>query len=187
MRVLVLYDSLGGNTEKVAKRIHKVIVQANIDTTLLKIDSLTEVDFNSFDLILCGSPVIEWLPSKKMMDFLKKKLKEHRTLDLLPCAPVKKDKFAVCFGTLCGAHIGRHEGYAMVDWLSSFFEHIGFFVLEKILIPGEIRRSDMDSASLSDLNRLGMFGNIIGRPSESDLTNVEVQIIGLLRHIRYTL
>ena len=184
IKILVLYDSIGGNTERVAKTIHEVALTAKLDSSLLKLTAATELNFNDYDVIFCGSPVIEWLPTTVMQSFIKAKLKEHRAKrDVLPCAPLKSGKFAVCFGTYCGAHIGVKEATPMTEWLAAFFWHIGYTVIDKLHLPGQMRRPDIDKAIEQENNTEGLHGNIIGRPNQSDLETVKTHIIGILRHI----
>ena len=65
MNALVLFDSMGGNTQKVAERIHQVTQAAGIDSTIAKLEEGFDVDFYDYDLVFLGSPVIEWLPTAK--------------------------------------------------------------------------------------------------------------------------
>jgi menaquinone-dependent protoporphyrinogen IX oxidase len=191
MKSLILYDSLGGNTEKVANTIHKVICESGLLSNLAKLDENTELDFYDYDLMFIGSPDIEWLPTPKMMAFLhKKKLMEHRMCgDVLPGAPMRPGKFAVCFATYCGAHNGINEVLSVTQWLASFAEHIGYLVLDKIHIPGEMRnfgqaKGWMNDERLARLNEDGRLGNIIGRPNEQDLLNVAEQVRGILSYLK---
>jgi len=192
MKILVLYDSLGGNTEKVAKKIHNVVKMASLESTLIKLDSNTELDFYNYDLAFIGSPDIAWLPTKNMMEFLQTKLQEHRLRgNILPCAPIRFGKFAVCFSTFCGAHTGVNEAISVTQWMASFFEHIGYIVLDRIHIPGEMRnfgqaKGWMNDEILKKLNTCGKLGNIKGRPNESDLIELEKRIKGLLDSLQYT-
>ncbi len=183
MKILVLYDSIGGNTEKVAKTIHEVAVAARLDSSLIRLTAFAELDFNDYDLIFCGSPVIEWLPTPAMRSFIQSKLKEHRAKrDVLPCAPLKPGKFAVCFGTYCGAHIGVKEATPMTEWLAAFFWHIGYAVIDKLHLPGQMRRPDIDKSIERENNMEGILGNLAGRPGESDLQKVRTFTTGILRH-----
>lgn len=191
MKALILYDSMGGNTEKVAKKIHQVVNENNLSSTLIKLDENTELNFYDYGLVFLGSPDIEWLPTPKMMQFLHKvKLLEHRMHgDVLPSAPVLPGKFAVCFATFCGAHTGINEALSVTQWLASFLEHIGYMVLEKIHIPGEMRnfgqaKGWMNEERLLILNEQGRLGNIIGRPNEQDLLNVGVAAQGVLSYLK---
>lgn len=191
MKALILYDSIGGNTKKVAEKIYAVLKKMRLEVNLIKVESNLEINFNDYDLIFCGSPVIEWLPTPTMMDYLKAKLKESRiTRDIIPCAPIKSGKYAVCFGTYCGAHIGVDEATPMTHWLAAFFGHIGFQVMDKIYLPGEMRRPisgniilKVGDDILQENNLEGIFGNIIGRPNEADLQEVAIRITGLVKHL----
>jgi flavodoxin len=55
MNVLVLYDSLYGNTEKVAEAIAKVFVSPH-KIKLVKVTHATFADLNNIDLLIVGSP-----------------------------------------------------------------------------------------------------------------------------------
>lgn len=194
MKTLVLYDSMGGNTEKIAQKIHQVVTDSNISSTLIKVDENTELDFYDYDLVFLGSPDIEWLPTPKMMTFLhKKKLLEYRMRgDVLFSAPFRPGKFAVCFATFCGAHTGINEALSVTQWLASFLEHIGFLVLEKVHIPGEMRnfgqaKGWMNDERLAKLNESGRLGNIKGRPNEQDLLDIEKHVRGVLTYLKFHL
>ena len=187
MKALVLYDSMGGNTQKVAEGIATVARSAQIQTTSIKLSDSTDFDFFDYYLVCIGSPVIEWLPTKPMMEFLKKKLKDYRLSGDIPPAivPARADKFAICFGTNCGAHIGVDEASPMTEWMAAFLGHIGFQVLDKIHIPGEMRDfgqgSDwMTKETFEKINTLGVYGNIKGRPDENDLANLKQRVTGLI-------
>ena len=101
---------MGGNTEKVSQKNHQVVSESGFSSTLTKLEENTELDFYDYDLVFVGSPDIEWLPTPKMMSFVKKKLLEHRMRDdVLPSSPLQPGKFAICFATFCGAHTGIGE------------------------------------------------------------------------------
>ncbi len=68
MKTLVFYDSLGGNTEHVAKTIHETVAASWGNADIVKVRKETAVNFTDYDLILIGSPVIDWLPTKKLME-----------------------------------------------------------------------------------------------------------------------
>ena len=48
MKALVLYDSLGGNTEKVAKQIHETLVDNAVETQLVKVAENNDIDLYGF-------------------------------------------------------------------------------------------------------------------------------------------
>ena len=139
----------------------------------------TELNFYDYDLAFVGSPDISWLPTKKMMEFLRKKLQEHRLRgDILPCAPIRPGKFVICFCTFCGAHTGVNEAISITQWIAAFFEHIGYTALDKIHLAGEMRnfgqaKGWINEKILEKLNTSGKLGNIKGCPSEEDLIKLE--------------
>ena len=173
MKSLVLYDSLSGNTEKVAKTIHHTS-EKTILSHLVKVDKKTEIDFFDYDLVFIGSPVIEWLPTQTMMDFVKKTMKGYNQKgQIKPSSPIIPGKFGVCFGTFGGPHIGEREARPMTLWFRSFLEHLGFIVLDEWLFVGAFKNRE-------DLNTNGRMGDIRQRPNESDLLTVENKVTGML-------
>jgi len=66
MKSLILYDSIGGNTEKVAQRIYDTLKDVINEVHFIKFTSKVDVDFLEYDLIFLGSPVINWLPTKRI-------------------------------------------------------------------------------------------------------------------------
>jgi len=174
MKSLVLFDSMGGNTEKVAEVIHETAEKEKILSHIIKVDKKTDLEFYDYDLIFIGSPVIDWLPTKTMMDFVKTKLKEYSSKGLIkPSAPIIPGKFGICFGTFAGPHIGKREALPMTMWLRSFLEHMGFMVLDMWHIAGKFKNRD-------DLNINGRLGNIQNRPDKDDLENVKNRVTGIL-------
>ncbi len=175
MNSLVLFDSLGGNTEKVANRIHETANKELAPSRIVKIDKETELDFFDYDLIFIGSPVIDWLPTPRMMSFVKKCLKGYNQKGLVkPSAPIVPGKFAVCFGTFAGPHIGKREAVPMTLWLRSALEHIGFTVLDSWHIVGHFNNG------WDHLNQNGRLGNIENRPDENDLLRLENRVRGTI-------
>lgn len=191
MKVLVLYDSITGNTQKVAERIHKVIETEGLNSTLIKLNPDIKLEFYDYDLVFLGSPSIEWLPTPKMVNFIKAKIKEHRQHgDVLPSAPVRPGKFAVPFATFCGTHIGKEEVISVTQWLAAFLGHIGYKIVDSIHIVGEMKNIGQNKGWKSDeelevLNTQGRLGNIKGRPNEEDLLTLEKQIKEVLLHLKH--
>jgi flavodoxin len=120
MKALVLYDSLGGNTEKVADRIHKTLVQRGVKSEFIKVSVDIDIDLYDYDLLFLGSPVIAWGPTNTMRDFVMKKLREYHKDRIKPSAPLRPGKFAVSFCTFSGTHIGENEAVPLTKWFSSF-------------------------------------------------------------------
>ncbi len=174
METAVIFDSLGGNTEKVADRIHETVKEELSSADLIKLTKQTDVDFMGYDLIFIGSPVIDWLPTQTMIDYIKRCLKGCNERGLIkPAAPIVPGKFAVCFGTYAGPHIGVNEAKPMTMWMRSALEHVGYTVLDEWHVPGQFTNKP-------ELNKYGRLGNIEGRPNEHDLTDVENRVRGIL-------
>lgn len=173
MKALVLYDSLGGNTEKVAKRIHTTLAHGGVQTELVKVSGDTDMDLYDYDLLFLGSPVIAWGPTNTMRDFVMKKLREYHKTRIQPSAPLRPGKFAVSFCTFSGTHIGENEAVPLTKWLSSFLGHLGCQVMGEWNIVGEFHKLD-------EPNINGRLGDIRGRPNEGDLLDVENRVKGLL-------
>ena len=174
MKGLILYDSAGGNTEKVAQRIHETLKASVDEIDLVKCSAGMDRDLFQYDLVFLGSPVIDWLPTKRMMAYAKKKLKYyHEKGEIIPSSPLRKGKYGICFCTYAGPHIGVNEALPMTMWLGSFLEHLGFAVLDKWHIVGQFHKE-------TDMNTHGRLGNILGRPNETDLLYVENQAKGVL-------
>ena len=74
MRILVLYDSLYGNTEKIAYSIGETTKKYH-ETSILKIDKPSKEDLKNIDLLIIGSPTHGGRytsPMKKLLDSLSK-------------------------------------------------------------------------------------------------------------------
>jgi menaquinone-dependent protoporphyrinogen IX oxidase len=187
MKAVVLYDSMGGNTQKLAERIMDVTETKGLPCDIIKLEDDTELDFLDYDLVFLGSPAIEWLPTAKMMAFLKRKLKDYRLRGEIPSAAIshRPGHFAVCFSTNCGAHIGIDEALPATQWMGSFLAHIGYKVVDQIHLPGEMRNFGQGADWMTDqtfeaLNTLGAYGNIKGRPNAEDLADLERRVDRML-------
>lgn len=67
MKVLIIYDSLYGNTEKVAKAIAEAITG---EVKILRVAEANSSDLKSFDLLIIGSPTQGGNGTKAMQEFL---------------------------------------------------------------------------------------------------------------------
>ena len=175
---LVLYSSVTGNTEKVAERIAETLRKEGCDVSFVKVDEKTSIDLLEFDLVFLGSAVHQWLPTKTMMDYVKRMLKHYFKLGVIvPSVPIKPGKYAVCFCTFSGPHTGVSEAVPATKWMRAFLEHVGFTVLDEWHIVGEFKNSEENST-------LGRLGNIKGRPDERDLAEVEERVVGILNALK---
>jgi len=70
MKPIILYSTVGGNTEKVAREIaselncHCVKVSKNFDSSSL--------DLNNYDLVFVGTGIYAGKPNRQMLDYLQK-------------------------------------------------------------------------------------------------------------------
>jgi hypothetical protein len=174
MKSLILYDSIGGNTEKVAQRIYNTLKDTTHEVDFLKFSPKIDVEFFDYDLVFLGSPVIDWLPTKRIMDFITKALRGYRDQGkIIPSSPLRPGKYAICFCTYAGPHTGKNEALPMTMWLRSFLEHIGYAVLDQWHIVGQFHKE-------TALNTHGRLGNILGRPNDKDLLGVENRTRGIV-------
>lgn len=178
MKSIVLYDSMSGNTAKVAEAIHRSLKAKNMTADLVKVEKTLSVDLFDYDLIFIGSPVISWLPTQTMMDFVKKTMKESNQRGLIkPSSPVIPGKFGVSFGTFAGPHIGEKEALPMTMWFNSFLEHLGYSVLDQWHVVG---KRNNPPANWKEINRNGRLGNIEDRPNRADILAVENRVSGIV-------
>jgi len=75
MKALVLYDSVFGNTGKVAQTIHEEI-QTKGESKLKNVDNFSIADLNELDVIVVGSPTRAFTMTPKMKTLLKSLPKE---------------------------------------------------------------------------------------------------------------
>ena len=61
----------------------------------------------------------------------------------------------------------------MTMWLRSFLEHLGYAVLDQLHIIGQFHKE-------TDMNTQGRLGNILGRPNDKDLLDVENRTKGIV-------
>ncbi len=67
MKSLVIYDSVFGNTEKVAAAMAKALGEG---TRLEKVDRITPADFQGINLLVIGSPTRGFKPTEGMVKLL---------------------------------------------------------------------------------------------------------------------
>ena len=69
MRALIIYDSVYGNTEKLAKAIGNAI---SGDVKVLRVGEVNPAELNEVNLLVIGSPTFGGKPSQSMLDFFDK-------------------------------------------------------------------------------------------------------------------
>ena len=177
LKVLVMYYSATGNTEKVAHAIRRALEKEKVKPTFLKVTEASKEELYDYDLVFLGSPSIQWLPGKPVISYIEEKHRLHgRRGDVKLCAPKIPGKTAVVFCTYAGPHTGIDEATTAGKYMRQFFEHIGFNVAEEWYIVGEVHGSPEASTK-------GRLGDIRGRPNQQDLAQVEKDVSRLVSSI----
>lgn len=81
MKVLIVYDSKTGNTEKMAKAVAEGVLSEKIDVDLKKVDEVSVEVLPEYDGVILGSPVYYGQPSAKIKEFIDASVKFHGKLD----------------------------------------------------------------------------------------------------------
>jgi flavodoxin len=71
-KALVVYDSLYGNTEKVARALAKGLEDGGVDVTSVRADEVKLDELSGYDLLVVGGPVHAWNVSKPIKAFLER-------------------------------------------------------------------------------------------------------------------
>ena len=166
-KALIVYWSKTGNTEKVANAIKQGLEAAEVQVTMKKQAEAGDVDYFDYDLVCVGSPSYAFHPPEPMAKFLNAKLAAYRKDGRIkPCAPKVSGKNALIFVTYSGPHTGIDEATPVGKYMSQFFEHLGFTVLDEWYILSEFHGSLENSTQ-------GRMGDIRGKPTQEDLLNVK--------------
>jgi flavorubredoxin len=72
VKALIVYDSMYGNTEKVAKALAAGIEGSGVGVDVVKVDVVRYDELGEIDLLCVGSPVHAWGASKPMKEFLER-------------------------------------------------------------------------------------------------------------------
>lgn len=175
MKVLNLYFSSTGNTEKIARQIEKAALEAGHEAETVLVTKDTEVDILAYDFVFIGSGVHTWLPPKTMMDFLKQTRERYGELgEIKPKSPRRLGKRAVVYSSFGGGHTGVNEAVPAVKYMGQLFDHLGYEILSEWYFVGEFH------GRLQHLSTTGRLGNIQGRPNEADLRDVYERVRGIL-------
>jgi flavorubredoxin len=70
VKALVVYDSMYGNTEKVAEALAVGLESGGVDVHVVKVDGVKFDEIGDVDLLCVGSPVHGWSASKPVKEFL---------------------------------------------------------------------------------------------------------------------
>jgi len=81
MKVLVVYDSKTGNTEKMAHAVAEGVEAEGVEVEVKKVDKASVDELPEVDGLILGSPVYYGLPSGKLKGFIDESVKYHGKLD----------------------------------------------------------------------------------------------------------
>ncbi len=98
MKTLVVYDSVYGNTEKIAKAIGDAV---GGEVKVLRVGDVDSAELEAFDLLIVGCPTHAGRPTPATQDFLKK----------IPL-PALRGADVAAFDTRLTAKLARIFGYA---------------------------------------------------------------------------
>lgn len=71
-KALVVYDSVYGNTEKVAKALAAGLESSKVEVSCVKVDKVEVDRLGEVDLLAVGSPTHAWSASKPVKEFLER-------------------------------------------------------------------------------------------------------------------
>jgi len=81
MKVLIVYDSSTGNTEKMAHAVEDGVTKAGIEVIFKHVDEASVDEIPQCQGLILGSPVYYGLPSGKIKKFIDDSIKYHGKLD----------------------------------------------------------------------------------------------------------
>ena len=81
MKVLIIYDSSTGNTEKMAHAVEDGVKKAGVDPVIKYVDEASVDEIPQYQGLILGSPVYYGLPSGKIKKFVDESVKYHGKLD----------------------------------------------------------------------------------------------------------
>jgi flavorubredoxin len=71
-KALVAYDSVYGNTEKLARALAKGLEDGGIDVECVRVDAAKFDEISKYDLLVVGGPVHAWNVTKPVKTFLER-------------------------------------------------------------------------------------------------------------------
>jgi flavorubredoxin len=178
MKVLNLYFSATGNTEKVAMRIGEAVQEIGREVDTLKVTGKDiEIDILNYDFVFAGSGVYAQLPGKPLIELFKKLMQKYRKAgEVKPTSPRRPSAYAIVYCTYGGAHTGINEAIPAVKYMGQLFDHLGYTIMAEWYIVGEYKTERLRGHSVA-----GRLGDIRGRPNEEDLRDVAARVKGILQ------
>ena len=166
-KALVIYQSITGNTEKVAKCIHSGLTEGGFESIIKTVEEATDEDFYFYDLVCFGAPSYNWHVPKLSDDFLKAKFNQYKKDGkIIINAPALYGKSSLVFCTYSGPHTGIREAIPAGKYIGQFFEHFGFNVVDEWYILSEF-------VGYEELRTKGRMGDIRGLPTKQELSKIK--------------
>jgi flavodoxin len=170
---LILYQTMTGNTEKVALRFKEVFDKKGWECDIFKVDKSMDVEnlpfnYEDYDFLCVGSGVYSALPGKEITDIMYKYT--HRTRRGGKIVRVHRkitlgNKRGIVFVTYAGTHLGPKEAEPALSLLDLNIEHLKFRCVGRFSCPGGVGNRPTPGQ---------WFGDIRDRPNERDLKKAEI-------------
>jgi hypothetical protein len=178
MKVLNLYFSATGNTEKVAMRISETVQESGHAVDTLKVAGKdTEIDILNYNFVFAGSGVYGQLPGTPLIELYKELMPKYsKAGEIKPASPRRPSAYAVIYCTYGGVHTGINEAIPAVKYMGQLFDHLGYTILAEWYVVGEYKTERLQGHSVA-----GRLGDIRGRPNEADLREVAARVNGILK------
>jgi multimeric flavodoxin WrbA len=178
MKILNLYFSSTGNTEKVAQCITDTVKNLGHEIDAVKVSGDQDLDLLRYDVIFVGSGVYQWLPGKPLQEFITARLAHYAAAgEIKYASPRRSGKKVIVYCTYGGGHTGANEAVPAVKYLGQLFDHLGFEIVAEWYLVGQYPATDR----FKDFSSLGRLGDITGRPSTADLDELVERVKGILR------
>ncbi len=153
-KALILYASMTGNTELVAKQFQSTIEHYGWSVTAVKLEPDTDlvgsqIFLDNYDLLLLGSPVISSAPSElvsKHLGLVEQDPPRLYTNPLFyPGSPFRPEDtpLGVVFATYSGETFGPHEALATLDIQQIYLEYLYIDVIGRFACPGKKLAKDL--------------------------------------------
>ena len=81
LKILIVYDSRSGNTEKMAYAVEEGVKNVGVDALLKNVDEASVDELLNVHGLILGSPVYYGLPTAKIKAFIDDSVKYHGKLD----------------------------------------------------------------------------------------------------------
>lgn len=122
MKALIVYDSVYGNTEKIARAIAEAITPSG-EVKVLRAGEANPSELESTDLLIVGSPTHGGRPTPAVQEFLNKVTKLPQAINIAAFDTRSQTKLVKIFGYAAGRIAGNLErkGGALIASPEGFF------------------------------------------------------------------